>query len=303
MFCVNLLTLSGVLIRLSAVFSIFPVVLIGVLFSWETLLSQSGKIVQPSPTIKRYFPKIIAKIPHDTRNFTQGLKFHKGQLYETTGLYEESKLIRYEPIKTVKFRDTTHFLFQLDEERHFNFPNQVFAEDLEIVNDQIYVLTWRENLVYVFDKELRAVRQINFEREGWGITYNGKEFITSDGSDILTFREPKNFKPLRYLQIQKERRVVKHLNALEWVNGYIYANVWFDNNIYIINPKNGLVVGIIDCSELVSDNKVEYAKNQLLKHIGNADNVLNGITYDPLERVFYLTGKRWFYIYKIKLTH
>ena len=41
---------------------------------------------------------------------------------------------------------------------------------------------------------------------------------------------------------QKTNRKVIRINELEWVDGFIYANVWYKNVLLKIDPSTGYIV-------------------------------------------------------------
>lgn len=154
------------------------------------------------------------------------------------------------------------------------------------------MLTWREHKGFVFNEQLDLQREFFFTSktsEGWGITYDNTHLVVSDGSDSLLFWNINTMKEERRVNVHyKNGTSIYKLNELSFINGYIFANIWYSNYILQINPENGLVVNIYDMTELVRD--IHASGNQ------NAD-VLNGIAYDQLNHVLYITGKNWNKLY------
>ncbi len=254
----------------------------------------------PLWSLERYIPVVLEKIKRNPNNFTQGIKIYQEYLFESAGLYGESKLYRY-PLKEKGKNKSSLFEYPLLSTR-FIFPDDVFAEDIEIINDLIYVLTWKEETLYVLNKDLEVVDTKIYMGEGWGIAFDGDHFITSDGSSRLIYRDLESFKEYKRVEIIHRERKLNQINALEYVLGNIYANVWFDNRIYIISPDSGLVIGIIDCEALVRDHhreSIAIISRNNFTFSQQKENVLNGIAYDKKDGVFYLTGKRWLYFYKV----
>lgn len=250
--------------------------------------------------MEKYIPVVLEKIRRDPSNFTQGIKVYQEYLFESAGLYGESKLYRY-PLKEKGKNKSSLFEHSLLSTR-FIFPNDVFAEDIEIINDLIYVLTWREETLYVLNKDLKVIDIKIYMGEGWGIAFDGNHFITSDGSSRLIYRDLESFKEYKRVEIIYREKRLSRINALEYVLGNIYANVWFDNKIYIISSDSGLVVGVIDCEALVRDHhreSITIINRNKFTLSQQKENVLNGIAYDKKNEVFYLTGKRWLYFYKV----
>ena len=223
--------------------------------------------------------KVIATFPHDSSSFTQGLVFADGQLYESTGLEGESTLRRVE-IETGKTL------------QRINVPAQYFAEGLALVGDELLQLTWRSHVGFVYDRKTFAQkRTFPYKTEGWGIAYDGaSRLVMSDGSDTLTFLDPKTFAVAKTLRVQDAGRTVSNLNELEWIEGEIWANVWTTDRIARISPNTGQVNAWIDLSALYP----------LSQRVPPAD-VLNGIAYDKATRRIFITGKKWPRLYQISV--
>jgi len=229
---------------------------------------------RPAP-VQSY--KVIAEYPHDQSAFTQGLVFADGHLYESTGLEGESTLRRVD-------LTTGRTLQRVD------VPPQYFAEGLALVGDELLQLTWKHKLGFVYDRAtFKQKRTFSYNTEGWGIAYDGSSrLIMSDGSDALTFLDPKSFAPLKTLRVRDGAKPVSNLNELEWIEGEVWANVWTTDRIARISPNTGEVNAWIDLSTL-------YPRAQRLPP---ADE-LNGIAYDRATRRIFITGKKWPRLYQI----
>jgi len=221
--------------------------------------------------------KVVATFPHDTSAFTQGLVFADGQLYESTGLEGESSLRRVE-IATGKTL------------QRIDVPKQYFAEGLALVGDELLQLTWKHQLALVYDRTtFKQKRTFPYTGEGWGIAYDGaSRLVMSQGTDSLTFLDPKTFAVQKTLRVQDAGRPVSSLNELEWIEGEIWANVWMTDRIARISPATGEVNAWIDLSTLFP----------LSQRMPPAD-VMNGIAYDRATRRIYITGKKWPRLYQI----
>ena len=230
-----------------------------------------------------YTYKIVNTYPHDTQAYTQGLEYYNGFLYENTGQYKKSTLRKVE-LKTGKV------LQKIDLEDHY------FGEGITILNDKIYMLTWKAGKGFVYNLDTFE-RESEFKygrsKEGWGFTNNGSELIKSDGSNKIWFLDPTTLKEKRAIQAYTDKRKIPELNELEYIDGKIYANYWQKPLIAIINPDNGIVEGIINLSGLVDEMK----KTQKL----GTDDVLNGIAYDAENNRMYVTGKNWSKLFEIEL--
>jgi glutamine cyclotransferase len=222
--------------------------------------------------------RVVNTYPHNKDSFTQGLVFDKGVLYESTGLNGRSavKIVDLKTGKPLK----SHRL-----------PDKYFGEGIAIVENKIIQLTWRSKTGFVYDREtLKLLKTFNYQTQGWGITYDGKYLIMSDGSAILYFMDPNTFKVLGTLEVYGDSGKVSNLNELEYIDGEIYANIWGTEKIARINPKTGRVTAWIDLSRLLSDQDKK----------GRID-VLNGVAYNPENGNLFVTGKLWPKLFEIEI--
>jgi len=215
-------------------------------------------------------PPISASYPHDADSYTQGLLWHDGLLYESAGRYGHSAL-------SVRELKTGRIL------RSRALASEFFAEGLVLVGDELVQLTWKEHRVFVYDRDtLHLKRSLPYEWEGWGIAYDGRHLIVSDGSDLLRFLDPASFKEVRRIAVQDRAESVDALNELEYVQGEILANVYGSDRIARISPADGTVLGWLDLAHLYPEEQRPVS-----------DAVLNGIAYDAERRVLMVTGKYW----------
>ena len=228
-------------------------------------------------SVKKYRLEVVAEYPHDTESYTQGLFFHNGRMYESTGLNGKSTFREVDI-------ESGEALKKLD------FSKKYFVEGSVVFKDKLYILTWDSKVVFLYDPETLEYQSTwSYPREGWGITTDGKQLIASDGSSTLFFMN-ENLALQRRLVVKLEDRPIRWLNELEYIDGKIWANVYTADEIIIINPKDGKVVGIVDCRGLLP--KSLYTSQT---------DVLNGIAYDPDSKKIYLTGKNWPKLYEVKL--
>lgn len=224
-----------------------------------------------------YKIQIVNEFPHDVTSYTQGLFFYGGEMYESTGLNGKSTFRKVD-IKTGKP------LYRLD------FDKKYFLEGSVEKDGNIYMLTWMNGVAFVYDAEtLEYKSTFSYPREGWGLTTDGKSLIASDGTANLYFMDD-SFKTVRKLTVKLNGRPVRDLNELEYIDGKIWANVYLTDMIVIIDPADGNVTGIVDCSGLLPENlRTEDT------------DVLNGIARNPVDGKLYLTGKNWSRLYEVAL--
>lgn len=223
--------------------------------------------------------EVIRRYPHDATAFTQGLVYHDGFLYEGTGLHGRSSL------RKVRLEDGE----VLDERA---LSDTLFGEGITILGDQIFQITWQEEQGFVYDlATLEQVGEFHYEGEGWGLTTDGQYLIMSNGSHILTYLDPESLEVMKELAVYGEEGPIQNLNELEYINGEIFANVWYDHRLCRIDPLTGMVLGWIDLSSL----------HALEKAIDGGVDVVNGIAYDHDGDRLFVTGKLWHHIYEIRL--
>jgi glutaminyl-peptide cyclotransferase len=247
--------------------------------------SGSGSGAEASP--RALGVEVVRTLPHDPTAFTQGLELDGTRLLESTGLLGRSSLRLVE-------RATGRVL------RKRELGAELFGEGLTVVGDRIHQLTWRNGVALVYDRRsLRPLRTIRYAGEGWGICYDGRRLVTSDGSDVLTFRDPVSFRPLGRVRVTVggsgavraglPRGPVDELNELECVGRSVYANVWHSDAIVRIDAATGRVTAVVVAAGLLTPDEAESA------------DVLNGIAFDPQRRVFLLTGKHWPHVFEVRL--
>ncbi|MDP3428101.1 MAG: glutaminyl-peptide cyclotransferase [Humidesulfovibrio sp.] len=222
--------------------------------------------------------QVQERLPHDPQAFTQGLLFHQGSLLESTGLYGQSSLRRVDPQTGTVLAST-------------RLPRTIFAEGLALCPAQpghrarLVLLTWREGRILTFDaKTLRQTGSHHLKGQGWGLAWDGARLLLSDGSDTLRLLTPDTFAETGQLKVRDGTQPVRDLNELEWVEGWLLANVWGRDRIAIIHPpdtKNaGQVAAWLDVSALRQE-------------LGPQAETANGIAYNPHTRTLFVTGKRW----------
>lgn len=230
---------------------------------------------------KLYTYKVLETYPHDINAYTQGLEFENDTLYESTGQYRSSSLRKTD-------YKTGEVLQQVNLAPHY------FGEGLTILNNKIYQLTWRENTGFIYNlntMEKTGTFVYGESKEGWGLCHDDQNNIyKSDGTDRIWTLNPNTLAEKDYIEIFTNTSKISSVNELEWVEGKIYANVYQQGSIAIIDPSNGAVEGVIDLTNL-KDKVTQHPKLD----------VLNGIAYNGEPNILYITGKNWDKLFKIEI--
>lgn len=232
----------------------------------------------PAIAVEQFTYKVVASKPQDRSLFVQGLQIIDDQLYVSTGLYGESRLLRYDwPDKTLNHEHP--------------LDPRLFGEGVTVLGDRVYQLTWRSGLLFTYQRDTLEMLEVSrIPTQGWGLTHDGKNLILSDGSNRLYFIDTGEQRLTRALSITEAGLPVDRLNELEWIDGKIWANVYQTDRIVIIDPDSGNVTGNIDLTGLLP----------VMERLPETD-VLNGIAYERDSGKVWVTGKRWPYLYQIKV--
>lgn len=222
--------------------------------------------------------RVVQSFPHDRDAVTQGLVVHGGQLFESTGGYGTSS------VRRVDLRSGRLLRERL-------LAEELFGEGLAAVGDALYQLTWRAGLGLVHDaRTLDRSGQFAYTGEGWGLTWDGTRFIMSDGSAILRFLHGESLQESHRVHVRDRGQPLTALNELEFIEGYVFANIWQTSRIAVIDPDSGALRGSLDLADVLpAPFRTETV------------GVLNGIAYDADEGRLFVTGKRWPRLFEIKL--
>ncbi|RFS14047.1 glutaminyl-peptide cyclotransferase [Emticicia sp. C21] len=232
--------------------------------------------------------KLVNSFPHDTTAFTEGLLVHNNQVFESTGspdeLSETSSVIGILDLKTGKLDKKVH----LDKSKYF-------GEGIAILNDKIYQLTYRTKTGFVYDlKTFKKIKDFSFSNnEGWGLTTDGTSLIMSDGTYNLTYLDPNTLSVIKTLPVRENGYAKEQINELEYIKGFIYANIWQTNEIIKIDPATGNVIAKMDLGTVAADARTHHAKSL----------EMNGIAFDSTTNKVYITGKMWPKVYEIDFSH
>ena len=228
--------------------------------------------------LRVYDYRVVNTYAHDPLAYSQGLLFHAERLYESTGRNGTSSVRRVVP--------ETGYVEKIKE-----IPTSLFAEGLALHDGELYQLTWTSGKANVFDLETFAVkRNYDYEGEGWGLTSDGTHLIMSNGTDVLSFRDPATFAEVRSVRVEAEGISVERLNELEWIDGEVWANVWKQDYLVRIDPATGVVTSAVDLRGI-------YDYSQL----PDAESVLNGIAWDAQGKRLFVTGKLWPSVFEIEV--
>lgn len=221
--------------------------------------------------------------PHDTSSFTEGLLIYNGALYESTGNYGRSKLLRVN-LSTGKA------------EKEVKLDSAYFGEGIAILRDTVYQLTYKTGVAFVYTlKDFKKIKQVPFSTEsgeGWGMTTDGTYLIATDGTSNIYYFEPSTFKLAKKITVTDAGTLSYNVNELEYIDGYLYANQWQLPYVLKIDPSNGQVVGKIDLTDVWNGVKQKDPQAE----------VLNGIAYDAATKKIYVTGKWWPELYEVQFT-
>jgi glutamine cyclotransferase len=221
--------------------------------------------------------KVTGIFPHDATAFTQGLVIENGRLFESTG--QSNSWIAEVAITTGK------------QDKKVILDPKYFGEGITILNNKIYQLTWQSKTGFIYDlKTFEKKGEFTYDHEGWGITHDGKNLIVSDGTDKLRFLDTLTLKEISSVLVKDHAIKRDSLNELEFINGFVYANLWLTNTIVKIDPQNGNVVGKLDLSKIGEEVREKSPR---------AD-VLNGIAYEKKSKTVLITGKQWPACYAIR---
>ncbi len=272
-----------------------------------------SKTPQPAANIPVYSYAIVKKYPHDGKAFTQGLVFHDGFLYESTGEQGQSSMRKVDI--------TSGKVLQ----KH-DLPDDIFAEGLTLLGDKFYQVTWQSHIGFTYKlSDMSVGSEFRYNGEGWGLTTDGTYLIMSDGTHILKYIDPTDFKVVKNQPIlQDTGKPLFLINELEWVKGEIWANIWHSedtqtqtsqgtfpnigkpNMIARIDPSTGHVIGWIDLngispSDQADDTPMSARPGSDMSVNSKSENTLNGIAYDEVTDRIFVTGKNWRNLYEIKV--
>ena len=256
--------------------------IVTILIAFATLVSCGGvrkKSATPQAVEPLFYTyEVVAEYPHLRTSYTQGLQFIDGEMWEGTGEYGRSQLLRTDL--------TSGKVLQSKK-----LSKEEFGEGITILGDKIYQLTWLNGKLHIYDKATLAhLATHTYKGEGWGLTTDGEKLYMSDGTNYIRVLNPETMAQERRFGVTLRGESLQYLNELEWIDGKIWANVYTTDHIVIINPKNGVVEGIINLSGILPEKERDYKTD-----------VLNGIAYDKATKRIFVTGKNWSKLFEIRV--
>ncbi|MDR1756477.1 MAG: glutaminyl-peptide cyclotransferase [Culturomica sp.] len=246
----------------------------------ESVASQPVLVV-PDKAPVRYGYEVVRKFPHDPKAYTQGLFYLDGYLYESTGQYGESGIRKME-LGSGKVLSS------------LSIDSKLFGEGIAVLHGKIYQLTWTSGKGFVYDlKTFSPESTFTYQMQGWGLATYNDGLILSDGSYRLYHINPAGFTVTGATEVCDHNGPVSNLNELEVIDGLVWANVWMTERIVLIDPESGVVKADLDLSGLLTATE--------RRRLDTSDDVLNGIARNPETGTVYVTGKRWPYLFEIKV--
>ncbi|HEU4323185.1 MAG TPA: glutaminyl-peptide cyclotransferase [Roseiflexaceae bacterium] len=235
-------------------------------------------ILTPSAGTPVYGYRVVNTYPHNPESFTQGLIYADGALYEGTGQYGQSRLLKVD-------LQTGEALQSHD------LASDLFGEGITLLDGEIYQITWQSRVGFVYNQaDFSQTKTFTYTTEGWGITHDGSRLIMSDGTSTLYTLDPETLEQRPLVEVTDENGPVSRLNELEYIDGKIYANIWMTDRIAQIDPQTGRVTAWVDLTGLLPPEQRR-----------GTDAVLNGIAYDPATKRLFVTGKLWPSLFEIEL--
>jgi len=249
-------------------------------------------VMAPKPPVE-YTYKVVKVFPHDTSCYTEGLLYQDGFLYESGGGQSQSP--PGQPGTDLSIGQSS--LRKVDLEtgkpvKKVMVDPTKFGEGISIVGDKIIQLTWKDPKIgYIYDKNtFKLIKNFdnNIGVEGWGMCFDGNKLYMDDSTNRIWFIAKDKWKAIGYIDVYDDKGPVDSLNELEYIDGKIYANIYYTDFIVVIDPKTGAVLEKIDLSSLYPMPRKPPAE------------VLNGIAYDAKGKRIFITGKKWQHLYQVE---
>lgn len=241
-------------------------------------------VEEETSSIKQLGYSFIAKYPHDSAAFTEGLEWHDGFLYEGTGDTEYKGVSKLAKVDLKTGKDV----------QKINLSKDYFGEGITKLNNKIYQLTYKTEKAFVYDaKTFTKEKEFTYKGEGWGLTNDGKQLIMSNGSSDIVYRNPETFEITKTITVTNDYGPVSNINELEYVNGFLFANIWTTNRIVKIDLVTGKVIAEINFDDLLPKYAPEIDRTKI--------EAFNGIAYDSVSKRFFITGKYYPTLFEVKI--
>ncbi len=232
--------------------------------------------------MKKITYKIVQTYPHIDQISTQGLYYQAPYLYESSGGIGKS-LVRKIILENNEI------------EREIKLPDFYYAEGLTVVQNKLYLLTWRSQKGFILDRaSLEYFGEFSYDGQGWGLTHSGDVLYKTNGSNLIDCVNVETMNAWsNHLEVVNDvTRPVNSLNEIEFVESHnvIYANVFtgrHQNSLLKINASNGQIISILDLEDLLERE--------------GFPGKLNGVAYKEDTNTFLITGKNWKTIYEISI--
>jgi glutaminyl-peptide cyclotransferase len=251
--------------------------------------------------VRTYGVRVVRRVPHPERGFTQGLLSEGETVWESVGNYKQSELRRYafdEGKSGGRSGASADSGGTLD--ARVKLAPEFFAEGICRVGDSIWQLTWKELVAFRWDAVSLTLRdKVHFNREGWGMCAvvgpgpSGElttlEVVTSSGTSELVRRDPDTLEPHKIVQVHCQGARVRWLNDLTWAGGLVWANVAGTDCLAGIDLPSGEVTDIVDAGAAAE------------RHGRDPQAIMNGIAATAAPGEFLLTGKTWRSIRQVRL--
>ncbi len=244
----------------------------------DTITREISVLAAEAPQVYTY--EIVNEYPHDMEAFTQGLEFHDGILYESTGQKGNSSLRKIDYLTGKVLQQT-------------ELENTYFGEGITILGDNIYQLTWQGKQGFIYnlsDFKRKGSFSYGKSKEGWGLCNDGRRIYKSDGTEKIWLLNPETMAEEGYIETVTDKSIFNKANELEYVDGKIYANVWQKESMMIIDATSGAIEGVINFGGL----KTRVKSHPKL-------DVLNGVAYHPERKTFFVTGKNWDKLFEVRI--
>lgn len=268
-----------------------------------TIPNHAQPTQQGFATVENYTIDILNTYPHDPTAFTQGLLYHEGVLYESTGLRGESSLREVDIESGEVIRQVALSRPEPDRSNQQDY----FAEGLERVGEHLIQLTWQSNVAFVYDIDtFEQVDRFEYDGQGWGLCYDQRFLYMSDSSQYIAIRDADNFQLIGRMLVTLNGTPLQAnlLNELECVGDYVYANLWQTDFIVQIDKYNGNIVSVINAENLLTSDMISEIPGATTSTDGEMrlpnGAVLNGIAYNPDNDSFYITGKLWSRLFEVR---